>query len=219
VDHNNFTLLRTLTSGAWDRDLQARQDASLVVANATRGGDVEGDLAVLRKRKVPVFSLAATLSSPQHYHGQLVVVRARVAKTQPSLQGKPAILVEEVALGSDMKEVETGPGLSSSSWGTERATATFSSQREKQSTAVEGSYSSGHRSYFTERRAENSTADTGRSAIVRLQKPDPFLESGREFVFLARFDGVRGTSTGDQGSPSALISLIAYFEPSPLVIE
>lgn len=221
VDHNNFTLLRTLVSGAWDRDLQTRPDASILVAKviATRGGDVEGDLTTLRKRKVPVFSLAAALASPHHYKGQLVIIRARVAQLPSATQGKAAVFVEEMSLGSDVREVELGPGTVRRYSETGYSKGSFNSSRGREPFEMSGSRSGVVREYETERRAENSSAETGRSAIVRLQKSDPFLEPGREFIFLARFDSVRSVSTTEDETPSAVLSLIGYYEPSALVID
>ena len=43
-------------------------------------------------------------------------------------------------------------------------------------------------------RYDNISNDTGREALGRLPKADPFLAPGRDFVILARFDGMRTTS-------------------------
>ncbi len=59
-------------------------------------------------------------------------------------------------------------------------------------------------------RYTNVVQETGRGAIVRGAR-DPFLSRGKEFIFLARVDGVQ------DGQPA--LSLIAYFEPNPLLVD
>jgi hypothetical protein len=68
---------------------------------------------------------------------------------------------------------------------------------------------------------DNGLVDTGRSAIARMNGVDPFLEPGRDVLLVGRFDGVRNepSSEPDEFEPTAVISLFAYFEASPIVVE
>ena len=53
-------------------------------------------------------------------------------------------------------------------------------------------------------------------ALGRLAQADPFLEPNKDFIFLARFDGVRSNAEGDE---VAVISIVSYFQPNALLIE
>jgi hypothetical protein len=66
VEKGNFTPMRRLLDGAWDRDLQTRSDAARLIAKvvAARGGDVYGDLNMLRQKRVPIFGLAPAAGHP-----------------------------------------------------------------------------------------------------------------------------------------------------------
>jgi hypothetical protein len=81
VNQGHFTALSALLSGAWDRDLQTRPDAPLLVLRviATRGGQVDADLVRLHERRVPLFSLSQALARPALYRGALLIVRARLS--------------------------------------------------------------------------------------------------------------------------------------------
>ena len=63
---------------------------------------------------------------------------------------------------------------------------------------------------------ENEKFITGRQALGRLAQADPFLEPNKDFIFLARFDGVRSNSEGDE---VAVLSIVSYFQPNALLIE
>ena len=73
-----FTQLERLTGGYWDAELQTRPDAPRLVARiiALRGGDVEGDIPLAQKSRVPLFTLAAALRQPDVYQGRWVILRA-----------------------------------------------------------------------------------------------------------------------------------------------
>jgi len=46
---------------------------------------------------------------------------------------------------------------------------------------------------------------------------DPFLEPEKDFLFLARFDGVNDAR--DQEQPVALLSIAGYFQPNALLVQ
>jgi hypothetical protein len=74
----------------------------------------------------------------------------------------------------------------------------------------------------TARRFDNISEETGREALGRLPKADPFLEPGKDFVVLARFDGIRVTSGGDDEDEDAprlpVLTIVGYYAPHPLVV-
>jgi hypothetical protein len=55
-----------------------------------------------------------------------------------------------------------------------------------------------------------------------MAKVDPFLSPGRDFVILARFDGMRTTSGSldedDEGPRIPVLSIVSYYIPHPLVV-
>lgn len=67
----------------------------------------------------------------------------------------------------------------------------------------------------------NERAETGIEAVAKMSEVDPFFEPGRQFVVLARLDGVRSepSEDPDESRKVALVSIVAYFEPSHAVIE
>ena len=216
--HGAFTALQTLIGGAWDEDLKARPDAPALVARviAARGGDVDGDLPLAQRSRVPVFSLRAALGQPELYKGRYVLLRGSLADLR-SEAGRSTALLSESALRSAAREFETGTKAR-----TERNETTTASGELRTAAwgdaAGQGSVArSGRTDRSTiARRFENERVATGRQALGRLAQADPFLEPGREFVFLARFDGVRAA---DDESTLGLLTVVSYFEPAPLLVQ
>lgn len=211
VNRGLTSLKRLAGDGFWIEDLLARKDASVVLTKviAARGGDIDGDLAVLHQRRISLFSLAMAMEQPKLYAGRLVVTRLRVDGMKDEA-GPLALLVAETAVGSVTKEVKTG-------------STSVSSTSGSRSYGASGDYSgtSRHQSESYAQRHENQVAETGRAGLLRLAKSDPFLAPGREFIVLARFDGVRASGSAEDGDEAslALLTVVSYFEPSALLIE
>ena len=110
----------------------------------------------------------------------------------------PKYKTERQSSGSAAVDVKT------SRYGNASATGNYSDQGSTTSSKVV-------------RRFENEKTATGRSALGRLAKADPFMEPGKEFVFLGRFDGLRPGPEGEE--PTPLLTVVSYFAPSPLVVE
>jgi hypothetical protein len=73
--------------------------------------------------------------------------------------------------------------------------------------------------YATRRGYDNVPTLTGREALIRLPAPDPFLTPGREFIVLARFDGVKMTAAGeDEDAVMPILTLVSYEEPNSLLV-
>jgi hypothetical protein len=213
-----FTHLNLVTGGFWDEDLQTRPDAARLIARviALRGGDVEGDLPTAQKSRVPVFSLAAALRQPDVYKGRWLVLRGRLADLRSEGNVHTALL-NESALRSAEREVKVGTRFKLESESQHRIAGDLRTTRYGDATA-KGESSSSYRSTRSEVKSvwDNEKVVTGRQALGRLQQADPFLEPNKDFIFLARFDGVRNN---DQGDAMAVIAIASYFEPGPLLIE
>ena len=109
VQDGHFTALRAVLSGAWDRDLQTRADAPLLIARviAERGGDVDDDLSLLHERRVPLFSLSQALARPEKFRGALLIMRARLS---------PQGVLNEMHLVGQSTDVQLGLTYARQGW-------------------------------------------------------------------------------------------------------
>ena len=213
-----FTQLERLTGGYWDADLQTRPDAPRLVARiiALRGGDVEGDIPLAQKSRVPLFTLAAALRQPDVYKGRWVLLRGALSdmKTEGN---KAAALVRETSLRATSREVQVGnisrsEHSSSVSVRGEAQSSKYGSARG--SAQISGSDRTEHST--VRQKFENERVETGRQAVGKLAQADPFLEPDKDFVFIARFDGVK---PGEDERPVAVLSIAGYFPPNALLIQ
>lgn len=223
VDGTPFTSLQALMSGAWSQELRSRPGAAALIAKvvAQRGGSVEGDLRLLNEQRLPIFSLAAAMAQPDTYKGRFILVRAQVGDVRVA-EEKPTVWLVEQGLGSVGTEQQVGLAL-------RRETASTTSGNLNGETTLAGGNVNGSltkdktsRDSRTELRYDNISTDTGREALGRLQKADPFLSPGRDFVILAKFDGMRTTSGAldedDEGPRIPVLSIVSYYIPHPLVV-
>jgi hypothetical protein len=221
VDRGNFTALRRLLSEQWLAELQVRKDAPLLIARviAARGGSIATDLRVLQDNRVPVFSLAAAMAQPEVYKGKYVVFRASPSQVRMD-KGAPTVRLAEMSLGSEGSDVAVGhknvrQGSSYASGRASYNTSRFGSG------SIQGSRSgrTESASFKTETRYSNIASETGREAFGKLAEADPFLEPGKEFVMLGRFDGVRSTSAAESSKETvAVLSIVAYYPPNPVIV-
>ena len=223
VEGTPFTQLQALMSRAWQPELRSRPEAASLLAKvvAQRGGSVEGDLRLLNDQRLPIFSLAAAMAQPDTYKGRYILVRAQVGDVR-SEGDKPTVWLVEQGLGSVASEKQVG--LARRRDHSTTTSGNLGGQTTLGSGNVEGSYTQGGttRDTVTAPHYDNITMDTGREALGRLTRPDPFLSPGRDFVILARFDGMRTTSGSldedDEGPRIPVLSIVSYFTPHPLVV-
>jgi hypothetical protein len=213
-----FTHLELLTRGTWDHELQTRPEAPRVIAKivALRGGDVEGDIPLVQKSRVPIFTLAAALRQPDVYKGRWILVRGALSEIKQD-GTKAAALMRETSLRATSREVQDGAisryDHSSSSRGSaEVQTSRYGNARGS------AQYSSNGRSEYSKvkQKFENERVETGRRAVGKLPQADPFLEPEKDFLFLARFDGV---NQGQDQQPVAMLSIAGYYQPNALLIQ
>ena len=233
----DFTYLERITSGFWDQDLTTRSDAPRLIARiiASRGGDVEGDIPLVQKSRIPLFTLAAALRQPDVYKGRWVLVRGALSEIRQEA-GRTAAMVRETSLRATAREVQVGnvSRIESSSTGTSRndgQVSRYGNARGSAQYSGSGHYSGGARyggssQYSSSNRTEyssvkqkfeNERVETGRLALGRLARADPFLEPEKDFLFLARFDGVN--LSRDLQQPIALLSIAGYFPPSAFLVQ
>ena len=221
-----FTQLELLTRGAWDLELQTRPEAPRLIAKvvALRGGDVEGDIPLVQKSRVPLFTLAAALRQPDVYKGRWVLVRGALSEIKQE-GNKAAALMRETSLRATAREVQDGPIHRYESSSQAKAQGEYSSSgrsstsgRTDYKASGSGQYSSSGRSEYSsvKQKFENERVETGRRAVGKLPQADPFLEPEKDFLFLARFDGV---NPGQDQQPVAMLSIAGYFQPNALLIQ
>ena len=143
---------------------------------------MEGDISLVQKSRVPLFTLAAALRQPDVYKGRWVLLRGALSEIRQEA-GKPAAMVRETSLRATAREVQVG---NVSRWD---RSSTGSSQGEVSTTRygdARGSskYASSGRSEFStvKQKFDNERVETGRLALGRLAQADPFLEPEKDFL-------------------------------------
>jgi hypothetical protein len=225
VDHGsfrrgNFTELGLVLSGTWDDDLEHRPEAPKLVARliALRGGDVEGDLQSFHKVRLPAFALSSALERPDMYKGRLVIFRAR-SEDFDAGHGHPTMRLEETAENASQVWHQNRYRDSGSASSSTTIHSNNRSGRGSVATTWNSNETVGHSSDYD---VENISQPTGRSVLGRVNAADPFLEQHRDYVFLGRFDGKRSEANpDDEDEPKqvGVVTILSYFEPSPLMVE
>ncbi|ADO71958.1 hypothetical protein [Stigmatella aurantiaca] len=223
VEGTPFTQLQALIDRAWAPELRTRPEGAALLAKvvAQRGGSVEGDLRLLHERKLPIFSLSSAIAQPDTYKGRYVLVRAQVGDMRSDGEKSTLWLVEH-GLGSVSQERQAGTTRRRDSAFT--TTGALDGQTTLGSGNVGGSLAQTElsRDTVTIPSYDNISNETGREALGRLASQDPFLEPGRDFIILARFDGMRTTSGAsdeeDEGPRIPVLSIVSYYMPHPLVV-
>jgi len=224
IEHTPFTQLNALLGRAWAEDLRIRPEGASLIARvvAQRGGSVTGELQYLQDRKIPIFSLSSAMDRPDTYKGRYVLLRARVADQRTEGE-RPTVWLVEQALGSVETNLPVGDGERS------ETVSSFSGDLNGQTQLtgpgrIGGAVTSRQRTerYSTRKHYDNISDETGREALGRLPRADPFLETRRDYVILARFDGMRLTSGGADGDDEApripVLTIVSYYPPHPLVV-
>jgi hypothetical protein len=220
INRGNFLLLRQLANPAWTHDLQTRPEAPELLTRmvAKRGGAVLMDLQMLQEQRVPIFTLSDATEEPEVYKGRYVMFRAKVNERRSEGRTFTARLGETM-LQSEVFEFPVGLARRSTSTTTIGGNVRGRPFPGEVSGSV--TLSRDATSYSSGRRFENVVVETGREALVRLPEVDPFLEPGKEFIVLARFDGVRTTASSasdDDPEVVPVLTLITYHPPGPLVV-
>lgn len=224
VEHTPFTQLKALLGTAWAEDLRVRPEGASLIARvvAQRGGSVSGELHFLQERKIPIFSLSSAMDRPDTYKGRYVLLRAQVADQRTEGE-RPTVWLVEHTLSSVETNAQVGYGehtdmLSSYSGDLGGQTQLTGPGR------IGGAVSSRQRTDrgLTRKHYDNISDETGREALGRLPSADPFLETRRDYVILARFDGMRLTSGGADAEEEApripVLTIVSYHPPHPLVV-
>ncbi|NVI97432.1 hypothetical protein HV824_04765 [Myxococcus sp. AM009] len=214
IEHTPFTQLNALLGRAWAKELSVRPEGAKLIARvvAQRGGSVTGELRYLQEKQIPIFSLTSAMDRPDTYKGRYVLLRAQVAD-QRSEGARPTVWLVEQALRSVQTDEVVGYG--------ERIDSVIAYSGD---VGGRGAVTTAERSGrgTTRRFVENISDETGREALGRLASADPFLETRRDYVILARFDGVRltsgGAETDDEAPRIPVLTIVSYHAPQALVV-
>lgn len=222
VTGTHFTQIRSLLVPEWDADLKSRQDAAQLLTKvvAARGGSINAELSLLHTRRIPLFSLSAAMAQPKTYQGRYILVRAQVTDMKQG-KGAQTVKLAEYAIGSVGSEMEIGPKSRTSFEGSRSESGSYKGSHGSGSSSGEISGRGTITDSTVVTRYDNVSQETGREALGKLPKDDPFLVPGKELIFLARFDGVRTVASeeeeDDEPHKVAVLTLYNYFEPNSAV--
>jgi hypothetical protein len=186
----------------WASELTARPDAPSLLAQliANRGGDTDGDLVQLQDNRVPLFSLSAAMQQPAVYKGRLILLRAQVRETKMP-EGNAAAASPGVTLVLDESAFQSVHNYNERTLSMTRGT-----YRGYQYEASKKDVTDNH---------NNVARPTGRAVLGRMPEADPFLQTQRDFLFLARFDGV----AKEEAHTVGVVTLIKYFAPKAMLVQ
>jgi len=190
--------------------------------------------ALVQKSRVPLFTLAAALRQPEVYRGRWVLVRGALSEIRQE-GGKPSAMVRETSLRGTAREVQVGNiarvdrSGSSTVRGDVQASGRYNASTSSGAKySSSGSYSASGSSQYSssgrtdysnvKQRFDNERVETGRLAVGRLAQADPFLEPEKDFLFLARFDGVN-PARDPQQQAVAVLSIAGYYQPSAFLVQ
>jgi hypothetical protein len=200
-------LLERLADVPWLADLRTRPEAVLLLGKvlSVRGGDLASDLALLKKMKVPLFSLDAGAGHPELYRGRSVAFIARVELVEKAPKGKGVARLAEQSVVTRATGTRLVPRYST----TQKQDEHGRRYRERDGYAPDDVVST----------YDNGFEDTGVGVIAYLQRLDPFFEPGGNFLVVGRFDGlVEVPEALDERQPA--VTILGYYQTSEqLVVE
>jgi hypothetical protein len=204
----DFTDLEIMVSDPWREDLMKVPDWGNLVAHviAVRGGDVQSDLRVCRRARVPLFSLKAALAEPDAYTGKLVLMRGSPGGGRTVL-GYRAVDLNETKVMAESAFVSTGARLDTGTQTdtTSRAGHTFDPQLQERTQSQTGTKSEV---------LHNVSVETGLDIVAQVSGDAPFLESGTDYVLVIRFEGTRGSvDESSTNGERAIATVVGYYEP------
>jgi hypothetical protein len=211
IRRNDFSDLESLIEGLWAEQTAKDPDSALLLAHviAIRGGDVGADMRLLRRRKMPVYSLQAALSEPESYKGRLVIMRG-TARSGRTVAGARAFRLVETKVMAESEWV-TRPGTGRI---INRSNNELADQPD---VSVRGRGVVERNNSERAERVEvlhNVNVDTGLEMIGRVETDEPSLEPATDYVVVVRFEGVKeSVDANGEVDEDATGVVVGYFEP------
>jgi hypothetical protein len=203
----DFTDLETIVAPPWADDVIASGHAQDLVARviAVRGGDVANDLRIVRKKKIPLFSLSAALAEPDSYKGRIVLMRGSSRGGRANGGGR-ALLVAETKVMAESEWIPAGPRsrIINDTDARDRSTGTTKGAFQERTDRTEGN---------VVEVLHNVSVETGNEVYASIEGDAPFLEPGTDYVLLLRFDGTREVAEGSEVDERAVATVVGFFEP------
>ncbi len=210
IRRNDFSNLEILIEGIWAEPMAADPDAALLLAHviAVRGGDVGNDLRLLRRRKMPVYSLQAALAEPESYVGRTLILRG-AARHGRSMGGGRAFQIVETKVMAEGEWV-TRPGTGRSLTRSHNELADQPDLSVRRGVVERNLKETSERSEVL----HNVNVDTGLELVGRTETDEPSLEPAIDYVLVVRFEGVREAIDADGDVDEAATGVVVgYFEP------
>lgn len=210
IQRQDFTDLELLLESEWSDQVAAAPDAASIMAHviAVRGGDVESDLRLLRRRKFPLYSLQAALSEPESYTGRFVLVRGSARRGRPVDGGREFQLVETKVMAES--EWVTAPGT------TRLTNKLDGGSADQQGLDVKRGRVDNSTSSQTEKVEvlTNVSVETGLQIAARLPSGEPTLEPSTDYIVVLKVGGIEKTEDLDGEVDEAPYAVVVdYFEP------
>lgn len=211
VKRTDFSDLEILIEGLWAEDMAKDAESALLLAHviAVRGGDVGADLRLLRRRKMPVYSLQAALAEPDAYKGRMVLLRG-VAKQGRSNGGARAFRLVETKVMAESEWV-TAPGTSRVS------TSDSNELADQPGVDVRGRGVVQRNRRDLSEKVEvlhNVNVETGLELVGRVDSDEPSLEPATDYVLVVKFEGVKEAADEDGNVDEDGVGVVVgYFEP------
>lgn len=203
----DFTDLETLIQAPWIDDLREQAEYATLVGHviAERGGDVQNDLRLCRRARLPVFSLRAALAEPQAYKGKLVLMRGQPQGGR-NVGGARSLDIAETKVMAEGGFVPVGPRTT---------TTTETDTADRTNNSIKPSFSERLRrdEGLHVEVLHNVSVETGLELVANVEGDAPFLESGTDYVLVLRFDGTRTVVEGTGTAEQPVATVVGYFEP------
>ncbi len=212
VTRPDFAYLRRLLKAPWLDVVRTKKDAAMVLAKviATRGGQVDDDLALLRRARIPLFPYGSALATPSVYEGRLLLVRGRIVEGRGA-NGGMEVHVEETVRRARVFDRQIEHDLESQQVIADDGVI---GRRPPRTTTVHYKRRTAPRQQVD---VEHFSKPTGHELVARLARADPFLVQGRDFIFLVRFGGA--AERGDGETLTGVGDIVAFYEASLLRVD
>ena len=210
IRRNDYSDLEGLIEGPWADRVAASPDAALLLAHvmAVRGGDVENDLRLLRRRKMPVYSLQAALAEPESYKGRAVILRGTAREGRNHGGGRSFRLVETKVMAES--HWVTAPGSTRTDVRDDGEVAAPAGVDVRRGTVQRGGRSQTDKVEVE----QNVSVETGRALRARVDGDELSFEPATDYVVVLRFEGEREHTDEDgEVDRDATGVVVGYFEP------
>ena len=208
-----FTLLPQLLEH-WSHDLKRPDAAQVLASTVAARGLLKADLIELQQRGLAYFDLASAIDRPLTYRGRTVLFFGQIRGSYEDSKSS-TVEIDELELASAAGEAVESQRVTTETSSRTRVdgqlASPLASGRGQGTLQRDGVTTRGR----TSLRYETVVEKTGHDIIGRLPKNDPFLASGRPWLFVAKFDDVWKPDRDDAERRVPVVSIVSWHELSP----